>query len=303
MTALSFLTLGYMQKGLAAALLVGTACSMAGVFIILRQIVFVSMVLSQLAVLGFSIAIYFEMSYMLKFITAFTITLAGVLYMAFYQLKNKTPADAVLGMGFILCHALSLLLLAKSSAGLEEIRHLSSGNLLSVTTEEIFALAAAWLFMMIIHFMGHRSFVFVCADDEFARVSGTSVALWETLFYVSLGLVISVSLQAVGMFYVFSCLVFPAMTGLIAARRIFAVQAVSVAAAVISGFAGIVFSYAYDFPTSESIILWHILLYAAALLTAKAARALMKIRAARYYYNVLSRRILRQIFRRRAKVR
>ncbi|HBC74284.1 MAG: hypothetical protein A2008_03615 [Candidatus Wallbacteria bacterium GWC2_49_35] len=291
MTSLSFLTLGYMQKGLAASLLVGTACSMAGVFIILRQIVFVSMVLAQLAVLGFSAAIFFEFPYIFKFLTAFAMTLAGVLYMALFQLKNKTPADATLGMGFIFCHAASLLLLAKSTAGLEEIRHLTSGNLLSVTGEEITALCAAWVFMAVIHFTGHRSFVFVCADDEFARISGVKVTLWEVLFYISLGLIISVSLQAVGVFYVFSCLVFPAMTGLLAARKISSIQIVSFIAAVIASFAGICFSYIYDFPTSESIIAWQIITYAAAAALAKAKRILLRYRPLRYYYKIMRRRI------------
>ncbi len=290
MTSLSFYALAYMQKGLAASLLVGSACSVAGVFIIVRQIVFVSLVLAQLAVLGFSAAIFLDLSEMSRIFTAFGFTLIGVLYMALFQLKNKTPADATLGMCFIFCHAVSLLLLAKSTQGLEEIRHLTSGNLLSVTWEEIMALGAAWIFLMIIHFAGHRSFVFICADDEFARISGVNVKKWEILFYISLGLIISVALQAVGTFYVFSCLVFPAMSGLLIARKLFAIQIISFISAAAASIIGLSFSYIYDFPSSESIILWQIIIYLLIALSIKIKQIILRFRIARYYYKTLTRR-------------
>ncbi|HAE41198.1 MAG TPA: hypothetical protein DCG57_21580 [Candidatus Riflebacteria bacterium] len=259
----SFLSLGYMQKGLAAALLVGTSCALAGVFIILRHIVFVSMVLAQLAVLGLSIAMFLQLSHAMEFVMAFGATLLGVVYLALFQNERKSPPDALLGMGFAGCHALSLLLLAKSSQGLEEIRHMMSGNLLSVTAGEVQILTLAAAAMFLIHVLGHRSFVFICSDSEFARVSGKNVRAWELLFYISLGLVISLSLQMTGIFYVFSCLIFPGMVGLVLGNSFAIIQIISVMFALVTGFTGVWLSFAWDFPTSEAIIACQLIMFTA----------------------------------------
>jgi ABC-type Mn2+/Zn2+ transport system permease subunit len=262
----SFLSLGYMQNGLAAAMLVGASCAVTGVFIILRHIVFVSMVLAQMAILGLAIAMFMQWSETAEFLAAFGATLLGVIYLAVFQNERKSPPDALLGMGFAACHSLSLLLLAKSSQGLEEVRHLMSGNLLSVTTAEVKILVIATIFMFLVHVLGHRSFVFICADPEFARVAGWKVKAWELLFFISLGLVISVALQMTGIFYVFSCLVFPAMIGLQLAHEFALIQCFSVGVALITGFLGVWASFAYDFPTSETVMVCQVVLYLAVLL-------------------------------------
>ncbi len=262
----AFLELGYMQNGLAAAVCVGLSCAVTGVYIIQRHIVFVSMVLSQLAVLGLSVAMYFSMSETAEFLMAFGATLVGVLYMAWFQNERKAPPDAVLGMGFVGGHAVSLLLLAKSSQGLEEVRHLMSGNLLSVTTGEVRLLAVTAALMLAVHLIGHRSFVFLCSDPEFAAVAGKRVRAWETLFYVSLGLVISVALRMTGMFYVFSCLVFPAMIGLMLLRSFAGIQMISLAVALVAAFVGVWLSFTWDFPTSEAIMSVQLAMYVALLL-------------------------------------
>lgn len=249
-----FLSLGYMQNGLLAALFVGAAGAASGVFIILRHIVFVSMVLAQLAVLGLSIAMYMQWSHLLEFAMAFAATLLGVVYLALFQNEQKAPPDAIFGMGYAACHAVSLLLLAKSSQGLEEVRHLMSGNLLSVTPQEVTILGFATAFLLLVHFLGHRSFVFVCADPEFAKVAGKNVQGWELLFYISLGFVISLSLQMTGIFYVFSCLIFPGMVGLMIGSNFASIQIISIIFSAIAAFLGVWLSFAQDFPTSEAII-------------------------------------------------
>lgn len=285
---LTFLSLGYMQNGLAAAVLVGVSCAVAGVFIVQRHIVFVSMVLSQLAVLGLAVAMYLGLSQRAEFLLAFAATLVGVLYLALFQSERRAPPDAILGMGFVGGHALSLLLLAKSSAGLEEARHLMSGNLLSVTPEEVRLLSWTTVLMLMVHLLGHRSFVFICADPEFAAVAGKRVRAWEVLFYVSLGLVISVALQTTGMFYVFACLVFPAMIGLQVVGSFAAIQFVSVGVAVVAAFGGVWLSFVGDFPTSEAIMSVQFALFALLLLVRSVWRGGM-VRRFRTWWRAIRR--------------
>jgi ABC-type Mn2+/Zn2+ transport system permease subunit len=287
---LSFLSLGYMQNGLAAALLVGSSCAVTGVFIVLRQIVFVSMVLAQLAVLGLSAAMYLQLSEQMEFICAFASTIIGVIYLAIFQNERKAPPDALLGMGYAGCHALSLLMLAKSSQGLEEVRHLMSGNLLSVNSTEVKILAFTAIFMFIVHLFGHRSFVFICSDSEFAKVTGKQVKIWELLFFISLGLVISVALQMTGIFYVFSCLIFPGMVGLLLGSSFATIQIISIIFAIITGFLGVWVSFAFDFPTSEAIMSLQTLGYALILIGRRVFRKFLSLRRIKIYKRLLLKR-------------
>lgn len=289
---LSFLSLGYMQNGLSAALLVGASCATVGVFIILRQIVFVSLVLAQLAILGLSVAMYFQLSEQMEFFSAFACTIVGVVYLAIFQNEKKAPPDALLGMGYAGCHALSLLLLAKSSQGLEEVRHLMSGNLLSVNTSEVRLLVVTTVFIILVNLFGHRSFVFTCSDPEFAKAVGRKVKFWELLFFVSLGLVISVALQITGVFYVFSCLIFPGMVGLLLSSNFAKIQFISVGYAILTGFFGVWISFALDFPTSEAIMACQAVTYVALLVGRFFLSRYLSFRKIRFYKRLLLRRKL-----------
>lgn len=256
-----FLTLGYMQRGLAAAILVGSSCATVGIYIILQNMVFVSMVLAQLAVFGLSLAKYFQVSEVAEVGIAFLATIIGVFYFALARGDNKVSPDAKLGMSYAALHSFSLLLLAKSSEGLGEIQTLMSGNLLSVNAGEIKILCVVTIVMMLTHYFAQKPFIFITTDPEFAKISSLKVKFWEILFYLSLGLIISVSLRITGMLYVFSCLVFPAMTCNLVFRSFSGIQRASIALSVLAAFFGVYFSFALDFPTSESIMLFHAIFF------------------------------------------
>ncbi|MFC1744028.1 metal ABC transporter permease [Candidatus Riflebacteria bacterium] len=251
---MEFLTFPYMKNALIASLLVGFSCAYLSAFIILRRIVFVGIVLSQLTILGLSVSLYFQLQEGAKLLVGFLFTLAGVLYITSPPYSRKIPADAILGMGFAGFYAFGLLFMAKSTRGLEEIHHLMSGNILSISPFELKVLFISVLVLVFFHVFFYRKFVFISFDPEFARVLGLKVWLWEFLFYLSLGLLISVSIHMVGLNYVFSSLVFPGVIGLILCTSLVPVQLVSIVSALCTAFFGVWFSYSYDFPTAESII-------------------------------------------------
>ncbi len=205
---------------------------------------------------------------------------------------KKAPPDALLGMCYGGCHALSLLLLAKSSQGLEEVRHLMSGNLLSVNSSEVRVLILTTLFMVLVNLLGHRSFVFTCSDPEFAKVVGRKVKLWELLFFVSLGLVISVALQITGGFYVFSCLIFPGMVGLLLSSNFARIQLVSIGFAILTGFFGVWISFTLDFPTSEAIMACQVIAYVILLPAKFLLGKYLSFRKIKYYKRLLLKRKL-----------
>lgn len=110
-----------------AGLLVATVCSLLGVFVILKRVVFIGIALSEAAALGVAAAIMFHVH---PVIGAMVVTLATVAILAYPFERQRLPRDAVLGIIFVLAASLSVLLVARSGFGLHEVQNLLYGDLI-----------------------------------------------------------------------------------------------------------------------------------------------------------------------------
>jgi len=82
------------------------------------------------------------------------------------------------------------------------------------------------------------------------------VVFWDFIFYVLLGFIITLSVQAGGIVVVFSYLIIPATISAILARRLSMQLAVVLIAAFIASLGGLLFAYKFDFSIGPSIALF-----------------------------------------------
>lgn len=257
----------FMRWALAAGLLTGGICAYLGVFVVLKRIVFMGMVLSQVAALGIALGLFIGLS---PPTVAFALTLAATVFF-WSPFGGKTLSkEAVLGFAYALSASLAVILVAKNPLAKARGVNLISGNLLYPARTDLVLLTLACVVVAAVHVFMFRRFVFVSFDKEAAAASGMRAEATDLMLYLTIGIVISLAVRIGGALHVFGALVIPAMTGLVTGRSIGAVFASAVLFSFFGVTAGLALSYAWDLPSGLLIVAVHGAVFLAAL-SARAA--------------------------------
>lgn len=267
------------QVGVATAALVAVTCAYLGVYVVLRRIVFVGMSLAQVSAAGIalafligpwlaeaahrnihsappfiSIGVCLEWVAVRPLVVSLAVTLVGVWLFARHSQSRILPRDSIIGAGYVTAYALTLVFILRSPKGLEEVRELLDGSVITSTGSDLLFLTIVFGLILGQLALFSRQHLLVAFDPESAAARGYRVQAWDLLFYVSLGLTITVAMRHAGILSVFSYLVIPAMTGLVAARRMAPVVTVALLSAAVSASLGFVFALKWDLPLSPPSI-------------------------------------------------
>ncbi|MCC7194562.1 MAG: metal ABC transporter permease [Gemmatimonadaceae bacterium] len=248
------------REALYGALVIGIACSVLGAYVVLRRIVFVGAALAQLSSAGIALALFLgglgiggEFTHH-PVVMALVVTLAGALFFgAGGGARASVPPDAAIGVTYAVAAAAGILLIAKAKTG-EAHDIFLQGNILGITRSDTLVLLAVCLPVLVVHALFYKEFLFVSFDRETARTLGYKVNRWNLFLYLTLGLVISYSMQYAGVMLVFNYLVIPPVTGLLLARSMRGIFTIAVASAVVASVAGFALSIPFDLPSGPAII-------------------------------------------------
>ena len=255
-----FSTILLFREALYGALVIGIACSVLGVYVVLRRIVFVGAALAQLSSAGIALALFLGGSGLVSGFVGHPTTFALAFALAgamFFGLgggqRAGVPPDATIGVAYAVAAAAGILLISKAKSG-EAHDIFLSGNILGVTREDTLLLLAITIPVLVAHLLFYKEFLFVSFDRETARTLGYRVTFWNLFLYFTLGLVIAFAMQFAGVMLVFNFLVLPAVTGLLLARSMAGIFTVSVASSIVAAVVGFSLSVPFDLPSGPAII-------------------------------------------------
>jgi zinc/manganese transport system permease protein len=226
-----------------------------GIHVVSRGVIFVDIALAQIAALGMTIAFLsgFPLESETAYLFGLGFTFLGALFFAFFR-DDRIPQEALIGVSFAVSSALAILLADKIPHGSEHLKYILSGNILWVSWPQILKTALIYASLGLIHYLLRRQFLLVSTDLEGARRRGMRVWLWDLLFYLSFGLVITSSVQIAGILLVFSFLIVPALCSMLffsdVGRRVLWGWLVG---SVVS-LGGLLRSYFFDLPTGPALV-------------------------------------------------
>ena len=200
-----------------------------------RGIVFIDLAIAQVAGLGVTLAGAFgsEPSNLTIQLAACAAALIGALLLTWTEKKWPEVQEALIGVLFVAAASTELLLLANNPHGGEHLKDLLVGQILWVSLSSLWPIALFYALALAVWF-GFR--------DRLGQVG----------FYVLFALVVTQSVQLVGVYLVFASLIVPAL----AARRfaprlrLWVGYSVGVAGYVL----GLVVSSLMDLPTGAAIV-------------------------------------------------
>ncbi len=235
-----------------AGIIIATVCSLLGVFVILKRVVFIGIMLSEVAACGIAAGMVVGIH---PYLGAGILTLIAVALLAQSFEMERIPRDAILGVIFVLASALSILLVSKSGFGLEEVKSLLYGDLILTTEKDLTVILATLVPVLIWLIVTVRPTLYTFLDREAARLLGVRVNFWEFGFFFALGLAVSAASKVAGAMLVFCYLVVAPAAALMISRRLWLVMVIAALLAILSTIVGLYGSVSQDLPTNQTIAL------------------------------------------------
>ena len=183
---------------LAPALIAGCLVAIShvplGQQVLSRGIVFIDLAIAQVAALGVIIASSFELPIegWGAQISAGAAALAGALLLTWTERKRPEVQEALIGILFVLASTAQILLLANNPHGGDNLKDLLAGQILWVSNAQLMRTAVLTALFALVWFT---------LRERIGRIG----------FYVLFAVVVTASVQLVGVYLVFTTLIVPAV--------------------------------------------------------------------------------------------
>ncbi len=246
-----FTNIEFFKYPIICSILVALVCSYLSVYIVLKRIVFVSVAVTQVSSAGIALAFITGLN---PTLTSLLFTFLGVAIFSTRFAERRLSNESIIGMGFVVASAITILLVSKSAKGIHEIDDLLFGNVLVATPHQIYLMAIIIVCIFIVHFLFYKKFTSITLDFEMARTSGMNARFWELMLYLTIGAAISIGIRTAGNLLITSFLIIPAANGLLISNKIRTVFIIAISVSITSACIGFFLSYIFDLPTSPCIV-------------------------------------------------
>ncbi len=246
-----------MMWPLLACLLLPGLLVYLGLHIVRREIIFVDLALAQVAALGICMAILLGHDAHDWQTTAWSggFTFVGAAVLTLTRTSGRRiPQEALIGIVYVVAAAASFLLLSRSPEGNEELRRTLVGEILLVQPGEVLRTFALFAAIGTVYFLFRRQFLMLSFSPEQGKSEGLRLWLWDFLFYVLFGIVVTSFVRMGGVLLVFSYLIIPAVCANIFATTMRIRLVLGWALATLASVGGLYASYRLDLPTGAAIV-------------------------------------------------
>src|SRR5215510_11783326 len=187
---------------LVAGLLVLATHVPLGLIVLRRGIIFIDIALAQVAALGvvFGVYVWGELGTFAIQASAVTAAIGCAALFVWTDKHFPHQQEALIGVTYVFTAALQLILLASNPSGAEHLKDLLVGQILWVTPLKLVQLAALYAPIVVL-------------------MTIVDLSRQRMLFYTIFAICITISVQIVGMFLVFSTLIIPALAARVGPER------------------------------------------------------------------------------------
>lgn len=262
-TYLEPLSLGLVQRGLLAAIIVAVVCAVVGTFVVARGLAFLGDALGHAVFPGVVLAYLYNVNVLIGGLVAGLLTTVGVGLVAQHR---QVRTGTVIGIFYTSAFALGALLLSQSRSAGRALSELLIGNVLAVRTQDLVLTAIVGGLVLLTVALMYKELVLVSFDPALAEALGRNVTALNMLLFALLAMTIVVALQTVGNVLVVALLVIPPATARLLVRPLPAIMAVGALIGCCSTLVGVYVSYYANIASGGAIVLCACALFFAALM-------------------------------------
>ena len=242
----------FMKNALLGVLLVTPMFGLLGTMVVNNKMAFFSDALGHSALTGIAVGVMLGIDNHLFSMLGFALLLS----IAILKVKNINTAsmDTIIGVFSSASVAIGIVILS-FNGGFNKYSIYLIGDLLSIGKTDIIMLGLLFIIVIGIWLICFNKFLIVSVNNSFARSRGINVKLYELLFTILVAVVVTVSIQWVGILVISSMIILPPAAARNISVNMKEYHIYSLLIAIISGISGLILSYIYGCATGATIVL------------------------------------------------
>lgn len=256
----------FMRRALAACLALALGCGPIGVFLVLRRMSLVGDAMSHAVLPGAAIGFLLGgLSLPAMSLGGFVAGLAVALLSGLVARFTRLKEDSSFAAFYLISLALGVMIVSLKGSNVD-LMHVLFGTILAVDDAALVLVAAISSVTLLAFAVIYRPLVVECFDPGFLRANGGGGGLVHLLFLGLVVLNLVAGFQALGTLMAVGLMMLPAATARLWARGVGGLIALSMLVALLSGYGGLVLSFAFNLPSGPAIVLSAGFLYLLSLL-------------------------------------
>ena len=245
-------TYEFMQRALAASLIVGVLCSVIGCFVVLRAMAFLGDALAHAILPGVAVAYLLGADLLVGALVAAVAVAVGI---GLFSRRGGLKEDTAIGILFAAALALGVVLISTVRSYATDLTHILFGDVLGVTAGDLWVTGILALIVLAVLLAFFKEFQLASFDPVLAHMLGKRPETLRFAMLILLALTIVVSLQTVGVGLVAAMLVTPAATAFLLTRRLATMMGVAAAIGAAAAVVGLYVSYYLDVASGAAVVL------------------------------------------------
>jgi len=264
-----------LRNSLYTSMLIGFACPLVGVFLVLRRLVFMGVALPQISSTGVAVALSLPMwlgasqpehtattEHALAFAGSTVFSLTAILVLAFLERGGRGLPEGRLGAAYVVAAALSILLLSKNRFAEVGWLDLLKGEIITVSNADLVLTAATLAIVLAVLGLFQKELLLVSFDRDMAITLGKKVLFWDVVLYLLIGLTVSMAVLSVGPLISFGFLLIPPLTAHLFVRNMRQFAALASSIGGVAAFLGFWLAYQWDCPIGPTDVVLLGIIYA-----------------------------------------
>lgn len=242
----------FFQRALIEVLLIATLTALVGSFVVVRNLAFITEAISHGVFPGVVISYLVKVDILLGAIVTGIISVLGIAAIT----KNRSISENnAIGIILATLFAIGVALISTLSNFKTNLSNLLVGDILGVSWTDIGVTIFALISLLILFKLFFKSLHIVAFDSEYARSVGIHVNRMDLLLYISIAIVVVVSVQLVGTLLVVAMTVIPATTARISSKNLSEIVIKAITGSICFSIIGLFLSYYFEIAASASIVL------------------------------------------------
>lgn len=252
MLPFSWVEFSFMKNAFLAVLFIAPLFGLIGTMIVNNKMSFFSDAMGHCALTGIAIGVMLGINNYAVSMIAFAIIFA--LGISTIIESKVSSADTIIGVFSSAGMAIGIVILS-ASGGFSKYTGYLTGDVLSITKNEILTLAIAAVIIVLIWFLSFNKLMISSLNSDMARSKQINVRFYKNIFVILVAFIVTVSIKWVGMLIINSLLVLPAASARNLVKNMRGYHVVSVLISLVSGISGLIISYYMGTSAGATIVL------------------------------------------------
>ncbi|HRH31837.1 MAG TPA: metal ABC transporter permease [bacterium] len=249
---LEFLDYDFMQRALAAGLLIGLVAPILGMFLTVRRQALIADTLAHASLAGVALGFLLGLD---PLITAGVVAIIAALFIERLRTLGWFTGDSLLAL--VLSGSLAFAVVGMSAAhkfNAGVLQYLF-GGITTVSGQDLLLISIVSVTVFLFSTLLFKEFFLLSFDEDIAKAQGISVGILNTLMALMTAMTVAVGMRVVGVLLMGALMVIPVLTAMRFNAGFKVSTMIAVAVSLLSVVTGLLLSYVYDIAAGGAIVL------------------------------------------------